>query len=372
MPNPQNTADQFADPNKQDDLSDEDILNWAGTHAVKSSAQELTPQPPPGKVEQPVAAAPAATQPPPAPPPPRPGEEVIPPQVPTVEPSIEAEIDQLIQTLPPVEVEDLTDDQIEALPPEAQGIVKRQKQALQQVRAEAAQLAERTKGLESTVGRQGRELGETKKFIEERDLAYQAGARQMDDQFRQRYTFAIASANRADLEAQDLERQGEMQAAQAKMAEAADIRLQATQAQIRYETRRTKDDSAQAIMNERALFEAKPEFRAVRNNFDDFLRDLGMNEEQVMGIRMNFDTMHRYYSIHLDRERGRPENFKRIAHRINEARIKQSARIATVTVPAAGTGSPRAVTSFQKDDEEEFPGMADLLPATGQGLVARK
>ena len=244
----------------------------------------------------------------------------------------------------------LTLEEYESLPRKVKDLVQQQRNQLSELRATSSILQERKKELESTIGRQGRELGEARQYIKQQESEYRARIQEMDNQFMMQYAQAEAMAQRAEQEARDLEADGDLQAAQEKRMEAVQTRLQANSAQMRYESIRSAQDEQYARKTESAFLSTRPEYRVVKERFPDFCRELGYTEENIMAIRMNYDMMSKLYSILLDRERGKPDTFRRIVEKISKSKAEHAARVANAAQISQGV---KAGPVPVKEEEEE-------------------
>lgn len=91
----------------------------------------------------------------------------------------------------------------------------------------------------------------------------------------------------------------------------------------------------QARQMEDTFLESFPEFKEVKGSFEAFCNAVGSNP---LTVKTDFDQLHRMYTVHLNAERGKPENIEKIRKGAEELAIKGAAA-------KRGAGKPPSATS---------------------------
>uniref|UniRef100_A0A6M3JTH3 Uncharacterized protein n=1 Tax=viral metagenome TaxID=1070528 RepID=A0A6M3JTH3_9ZZZZ len=185
--------------------------------------------------------------------------------------------------------------------------------------------------LETALGRQGRELGEQREVARKRFEDFGESRKRVETQFLETYGMMLENAELAE-----------------DGITKARIKSQAEMLRTTYENnnlfayRQHGNDNEQAVLS----VEGNEKFSSVKDKFEDFCLEIGHNPIEV---KLNPDTISKYYQVLLDRERGKPENIEALGNKAKEAALESASRKKNKAGPDASSSTKTVSKAVPKD-----------------------
>jgi hypothetical protein len=261
----------------------------------------------------------------------------------------------------PAEGADKTKDKpeidLESLPPEVAGEIKR----LQSIEGKYVGTQKKLTEAEKALGTQGRELGAARKAVEERVVSHTQGLQKAESD----YQATRRDIREEKLKAEDTAREIRSQIRSASTPEeAATLRQEAERYQNFADEQGTYLNRMETHYNswvgerqgefashmEEALFAQFPELKTVQNQFDEFCRDIDVDPLRVR--TGSIEKLYRVYSRCLAASRGTPEAMAKIKEGSDKLAVEVGSKKRGASGPASGSSG--------KDTGKEKPkGWAD-------------